>query len=194
MKLFWISSIIFVAIIFELIAINSLSRSKIIYKNRKITREVDDIYFMILIEYAKWHVVDEFKIVYEECVGVNINHDILLRVAALYYNYDIVYYLIDEKGLDIHTNEEFLLRYAIFGNDLYLVNYALSRGADLHIKNDDILHDVIEKQKIDILKLLLIYNKTYNETLIQNMINISKSEKIIEILEDYMIILDHRNN
>ena len=184
---------IIISIILELIAINSLSRTKLIYKNRKITREVDDIYFLVLVEYAKWNELEEFKIVYEECINPELNQDILLRVSLLYNNLDVFYYLIDTKGVNISIHDDFALRYAVFSNDTYLVHYALSRGANLHVRNDDILLDVIEKEKIDILKLLLLYNKSYNETLIQNMIDISSSYEIDEILEDYQTILEYRS-
>ena len=75
--------------------------------------------------------------------------------ASINGHTEIVEYLIDEKGYDVHYQGELPLRYAIISNRFETVKSLLDRGADIHFHNENPLNTAISYSHWDIANYLI---------------------------------------
>jgi len=151
------------------------------------------------------------KLAIEE--GVNIhNNDIAILISSNYGYVETVEYLLD-NGVDVHLNDDYLLRFACnngeleivklllkYGADIHVqhdkplrwasekghyevVKYLIEKGADVHARNDMALKLAIDNKHMDVVKLLKSYTRI-NESVRDKMIPKSK-EDIDKTLKDY---------
>jgi ankyrin repeat protein len=65
---------------------------------------------------------------------------------------DVVKYLIEEKGADIHSNDDYALRKAVDGEYWNVVKYLLNHGANIHAVDDERLMNIKKYWNIDFVK------------------------------------------
>jgi ankyrin repeat protein len=112
--------------------------------------------------------------------------EIALTRAILFGRTDIVRYLI-ERGVDIHTENDYALRWAAKNGDLELVKFLMNFGANIHAENDFALLWAVENGHFDIVRYLVEHGAdiyTYNKKALQ----IAKEFKHQEIY-DYLFNL-----
>jgi ankyrin repeat protein len=64
-------------------------------------------------------------------------NEYLLLVSVHKEHFDIIKYLIEERHVDIHTEDDEALLYSIEnGNDLEIIKYLIEQGADIHAQDD----------------------------------------------------------
>ncbi len=70
-------------------------------------------------------------------------------------NLDMVKYLVEEQGLDIHMENERILYIACCNNNLDIVKYLVKHGAKIYKKRKPIICDVCKSNNLDVLKYLV---------------------------------------
>jgi len=109
-----------------------------------------------------------------------------LRYAIFEGHLDIVKYLIEEAGVDIHDTDEIL--FMTFTNCHYdIFNYLVKMGADIHDNDNEALQSAIEDGNLEIVKYLIEAgaNIHANDILI-NAIMTEESEHHLDIVK-YLI-------
>ena len=77
-----------------------------------------------------------------------------LKEAAEYGHLEIVKYLV-KHGADIHTQNDYALRYATEKGYLDIVKYLVENGADIHANNDFSLRSAADNGHLEIAKYLV---------------------------------------
>lgn len=75
--------------------------------------------------------------------------------ASINGHTDIVEYLIDDAGYDVHYHDDLPLRYAIANGRMEVVKVLLDRGADIHFHNENPLNTAISHSYWDIANYLI---------------------------------------
>lgn len=95
--------------------------------------------------------VDEFHV----DLGQPYAHGSALRMATVYNHLDLVKHFDQKYKLDLHFDDELLLRCASYTGFPELVNYLLERGADVHANTDASLASAVHEGHASVAESLL---------------------------------------
>lgn len=81
---------------------------------------------------------------------------------AVYLNKtELIKHLLANYELDIHTDEDYMLRIAIYNNNLDLINYLIDKGAD--VNHDRVINNVLSSNSVKIYKLMIEKGMKHNK-------------------------------
>lgn len=64
-------------------------------------------------------------------------------------------YLIEQKGADIHSSDNFCIRWAANGGHAEMISFLLEKGADVHAKDDEALIRAVARGKLPAIDVLV---------------------------------------
>jgi ankyrin repeat protein len=80
-------------------------------------------------------------------------HNLLWNHTAEAGYLDVVKYLV-ERGVDIHSGNEYALRWGSHNGHLSVVKYLVEQGANIHVKNDSALNWARNNSHIEVANYL----------------------------------------
>jgi len=96
-----------------------------------------------------------------------------------------------KNGADIHTNDDYAVRYVCYNNSLELVKYLVENGANIHANNNQPIRLASERNYINIVEYLIekgvnitnVIKETPNDSLLSHAINNENSYYVNMLLE-----------
>lgn len=64
-------------------------------------------------------------------------------------------YLIEEKGADVHSSDNFSIRWAANGGHADMIRFLLEKGADVHARDDEALIRAVARGKLPAIEVLM---------------------------------------
>lgn len=87
--------------------------------------------------------------------GSGRNYEEAFKSAAFNGYLDSVKWLLERKGVDIHTGNDYAVRQAAENGHHEVVQYLIERGANVHANDDEALLQAIENDHIEVVQLLV---------------------------------------
>jgi hypothetical protein len=121
-------------------------------------------------------------------IHLNVDKNILNKYLVKYYNdYELVKLLL-ENGADVHSENNYVLRWASYCGHDTVVKLLLENGADVHAADDEALMWTSYHGYDKVVKLLLENgaNVHAKNDFSSRWASENKHEKVVEILKEYM--------
>lgn len=87
--------------------------------------------------------------------GANYNNWTFIGDACRYNQLEIVEYLVEEMGVDIHVRNEQPLKNTVINGNIDIAEYLIDRGADVNVDNGSLFYVAWDCLQLDMCKLLV---------------------------------------
>ncbi|AGF85648.1 repeat protein [Moumouvirus goulette] len=142
---------------------------------------------------AQTNKISMFKFLLKFNCDINARNNYCLLASVNPYNSREFIDVLIEYGVNIHYDDEIVLKYAACNCDIYLVNKLLQHGADINFLTNECLLHVIKYGNYELIKLLVDNGVNFsqvNNEITKNNIEMRKNNLLIDQGVNHIILFN----